>query len=88
MHESQPVHGQATSALALSLVSPQTPAARPLTKKGWIWFVLGALITMGETTFYHSQQVMEFLSSQCRVQGNPLTLVKRCLAHRDQRHRF
>ena len=40
------------------------------TKRRWIWGFWGALIVMGVFHGRHSQCLMEFVSSKCRVQGN------------------
>ena len=44
------------------------------TKRGWIWGFGGALITMEGFHGHHSQRLMDFVSTECQVQGNLVTL--------------
>ena len=43
---------------------------------------------MGVCWFRHYQRLMEFLSAECQVRGNPVTLVKPAHDFSTQRHRL
>ena len=57
-------------------------------KRGCIWGFWGALITMEGFAKRHSQRLMDFVSAECQVQGNLVTL-DFCEPHfSTQHHRF
>ena len=57
-------------------------------KRRWFWGFWGALNVMGEFPFRHSQWLTEFVSTECQVQGDHVTLGKREHDFSTQHHRF